>query len=203
MITIDIEFAEDLPVERRKTYAQEIAENFPYHYVDHNTALSTDDVSGVRLFIQLSQDDMTDEQERFLNKFEYIREYNPRPVAIVTPALEPWQAEAIHDILNISVNKVPSNGNHTRYYTEAVAEQQWDNEHHLIDVGGKDPMYSDLTITQCSTSEPSRSVKLNYNEVDELLTILLQWRMNAARASHEAMTKVEDDGINVGDDHPF
>lgn len=201
MITVTIDFAEDLPADKRKNYLHIIASDFPAGYVDHEIAVDSGDEP--HIMIQLAQEEMTIEQEKYLNKFEYIREYNVREGTLQPEiTLKPWQAEAIHDILANTVNKVPSNGNHIRYYTEPCAERQWDNKHHLIDVEGKEPMYSELTITQCSTEGATR-INLEYNELDDLLTILLQWRMDAARASHEAMIKVDDDAIHVGDDHPF
>ncbi len=161
------------------------------------------------VILKLNQDTLTEDQEMWQTTDEIARQYismckvTPDKIKPVTPTLEPWQAETVHDILANTVNKVPSNGKHTRFYTEPLAERQWDNEHHLIDIEGKEPMYSSLTITQCSTSEPARAVKLHYNEVDELLTALLQWRMDAARASHETTTKVDDDSLSDLDDGPI
>lgn len=202
MITVVIDLSEDLPVDRRKAYIEEIKVNFPFNYTDYELAHAFGDEP--QIMIQLAQEKMTTEQEKYLNKFEYVREYNVRPGTLQPETtLEPWQAETVNDILANEITKVPSNGNHTRYYTEPLAECQWDNEHHLIDIEGKEPMYSKLTITQCSTSDPVQVVKLSYNEVDELLTSLLQWRMNAARASHEALTKVNDDSLSDLDERPF
>lgn len=165
-----------------------------------------------QILIQLAQEEMTIEQEKYLNKFEYIREYNVREGTLQPEiTLKPWQVEAVQDILVNEITKVPSNGNHTRYYTECAAERQWNNQHHLLDLEGKEPMYSGLTITQCST-DGATQVQLEYNEVDDLLTILLQWRMDAIRVSHEAIAAQKktstddfllDDNLSDLDDRPF
>lgn len=212
MITIIIDLSEDLPRDKRKAYIEEIEANFPFNYTDYELAHFGNEP---QILIQLAQEEMTIEQEKYLNKFEYIREYNVREGTLQPEiTLKPWQVEAVQDILVNEITKVPSNGNHTRYYTECAAERQWNNQHHLLDLEGKEPMYSGLTITQCST-EGATQVQLEYNEVDDLLTILLQWRMDAIRVSHEAIaaqkkTATDDflsnsdlDAIDQLDDHPF
>jgi hypothetical protein len=182
MITVIVDLSEDLPVERRKAYIEGIEANFPFNYTDYELAHNFGDEP--QIMIQLAQEEITLVQEKYLDKFEYVREYNARPGTLQPETtLEPYQVEAIQEILENPVNKVPSNGNHTRFYTEPLAERQWDNEHHLIDIEGHEPMHSRLTIAQCSTSDQAQVVKLHYNEVDELLTALLQWRMDAAKAS--------------------
>lgn len=209
-ITIDIELAEDLPANERESYAKRIIEDFPFHYVDHSEALNIDEIVGVQLFIQLAQCEMTDEQERYLNKFDYIREYNPRPVAIVTPILTPW---AVRTYLEITENEpctVQSNGRYTRFYTEPVHEQQYYMPHHFIDVNGTQPMYGEVTITQFSTESAATQVTLTRNEVDDLLTVLLQRRLATAKESHENLQKmkqqeqpyiVQKDGDFLSDDN--
>jgi hypothetical protein len=219
MITIDIEFAEDLPINERESYTKRIIEDFPFHYVDHSEALNIDEIAGVHLFIQIAQCEMTDEQERYLNKFDYIREYTPRPVAIVTPTLTPWAVRTYLEITENTPHTVPTNGRCTRFYTEPVHEYQWHKLHHLIDVDGEQPMYGGVTITQFAEDSPATQVELSHNEVDDLLTVLLRHRLATAKESHENLQKMKrqeqpyivqkdddflaDDNLSDLDDRPF
>jgi hypothetical protein len=219
MITIDIDFSDDLPKDQRESYAKRIIEDFPFHYVDHSEALNIDEVAGVQLFIQIAQCEMTDEQERYLNKFDYIREYNPRPIAIVTPTLTPWAVRTYLEITENTPHTVPTNGRCTRFYTEPVHEQQWNKLHHLIDVEGEQPMYGEVTITQFAEDSAATQVTLTHNEVDDLLTVLLRRRLATEKESHENLQRVKqqeqpyivqkgddflsDDGLDSLDDHPF
>ena len=84
--------------------------------------------------------------------------------------------EVINELLdNHDVVQVPSNGRHTRFYTEPLESEQWNLDHHLIDLEDAGSGYSTLTITELSTSG-SAQVRLTSNEVDALLTVLFQWR---------------------------
>ena len=210
MITIDIELSDDLPTDQRQSYAKSIIEDFPFHYVDHSKALNIDEIVGVRLFIQIAQSDLTAEQERYLNKFEYIREYKAQPIAIVTPTLAPWAVRTYLEITENTPHTVPTNGRCTRFYTEPVHEYQWHKLHHLIDVEGEQPMYGEVTITQFAEDSTATQVTLTHNEVDDLLTVLLQRRLATAKESHENLIKmkrqeqpyiVQKDGDFLADDN--
>ncbi len=90
--------------------------------------------------------------------------------------MERWQEDLINEMMeNRDVVQVPSNGRHTRFYTEPLESEQWNLHHHLIDLEDAGSGYSTLTITELSTSG-SAQVRLTYNEVDALLTVLFKWR---------------------------
>lgn len=218
MITVIIDFAEDLPADERKNYLHIIAGDFPAGYVDHEIAVDSGDEP--QIMIQLAQDEITPEQEKYLNKFEYIREYNVREGTLQPETtLEPWQAEAIHEITENKPCIIPSNGDHTRFCTEPVHEYQWHKLHHYIDVEGTQPMYGGVTITQFAEDSTATQVQLSYNEVDDLLTILLQRRLAVAKESYENLQKMKqqeqpyivqkdgdflsDDNLSDLDDRPF
>jgi len=184
MITVDIELLpEHLLEDGRSPFniVEEIIEFFPYNHVDHEVSHKIG--YGTHILIQLAQDELTIEQEKFLDKEGNIREYNIHERSL-RPTLDQWQVEAINDILTNDITRVPSNGIHTRFYTECLESEQWDNEHHLIDLDGRDAMYSTLTISQMTTSGSSQ-VKLSHNEVDDLLTALLRWRLDDAKRKHD------------------
>ena len=101
--------------------------------------------------------------------------------------MERWQEEMINELLdNRDVVQVPSNGRHTRFYTEPLESEQWNLHHHLIDLEHAGSGYATLTITELSTNG-SAQVRLTSNEVDALLTVLLKWRC-AERAAYERAT---------------
>lgn len=218
MITVIIDLSEDLPVDRRKAYIEEIEESFPFNYTDYELAHNFGDEP--QIMIQLAQEEMTLEQEKYLNKFEYIREYNVREGTLQPETtLEPWEVETFREIVENKPCVVPSNGQPTRFYTEPVHEQQWYKFHHLIDVDGTQPMYGEVTITQFSTDNTATQITLTHNEVDDLLTVLLQRQLSVAKESHENLMKVKqqeqpykvqkdgdflsDDSLSDLDERPF
>lgn len=220
MITIDIELSEDLPEGQRHDYISEIFEQFPFGYVDSKISYKLDDPANMHLFIQLAQSEITIEQEKFLNKHDYIRFFHPREGTIEsTPTLEPWEVETLREITENKPCIVPSNGQHTRFYTEPVHERQWQKLHHFIDVEGTQPMYGEVTITQFAEDSTATQVTLTHNELDDLLTVLLQRQLATAKESHENLMKMKrqeqpyivqknddflsDDSLDSLDDHPF
>ena len=91
--------------------------------------------------------------------------------------MERWQEELFTELVDThEVVRVPSNGRHTRFYTEPLASEQWDCRHHLLDLEDVGSGYSHLTITELSTSG-STQVRLTCNEVNDLLSVLLHWRV--------------------------
>ena len=113
--------------------------------------------------------------------------------------MEPWLEDAISGILaNTNVIHVPSVGSHVRFYTESLEAEHWDRIHHLIDLEHSGSFAAKLTITQLSL-EGASQVMLSYNEVDDLLTVLLQWRCEEVRRqmaeadAAEPLTRESDD----------
>src|SRR5689334_21557361 len=95
--------------------------------------------------------------------------------------MDSWLEQAISSILaNTNVVRVPSVGSHIRFYTESLDTEHWDRIHHLIDLEHSGSFAAKLTITQLSL-EGASQVALSYNEVDDLLTVLLQWRLEEVR----------------------
>lgn len=95
---------------------------------------------------------------------------------------EEQQSQKIRQIQGILANPVVtvfSKDNHARYYVESYMG------HHLIEIeNSKLPtgdMLNTLTVTHYSlgrlSSPKTTQVKLTNKEIDDLLTILLQWRM--------------------------
>src|SRR5437867_13312758 len=92
--------------------------------------------------------------------------------------MQRWQEEIVQDILeNSRVVQVPSNGSHERFYTESLASFSWDAKHHLMDLEKQGSRFSVLTIFEMGM-DGALQVKLTSNEVDDLLAVLLRWRLN-------------------------
>lgn len=142
--------------------------------------------------------ELTQEQQNWL-RFDCEELGHIASYTIVDDAAEP-QPSLIDAILATLVHQVPSNGNN-RFYMEPEADKRWDSLHHLVDLHDNGVMDSKLTIHQFNSSNESSSVHLSYNEVDELLAILFQWRM-----SHEDK-RVEDakpdNALGDLNKHPF
>ena len=130
------------------------------------------------------------EVDEIITSFDFT-DYTPQP-------------SLIDEILATPVHQVPSNGN-TRFYMEPEADKRWDRRHHLIDMNGDSgPMSSFLSLAEFSSGIESSSVQhinLSYNEVDELLAILLQWRVGHEDKRIED-TKPEN-ALGDLDAHPF
>lgn len=203
MITLKLQLVfESKPKMSHQEVTNYIIEHFPG---DDIIAVASGPTEDGEVRLKLKQDRLTDQQRDWLHLDDiarYINDFTIDEPSITTdtPTLKPWQAEVVHDILANNVTKVSSNS-HNRYYTENCADRQWYELHHLIDLDGNQSMYSDLTITQCSTEGGATQIKLSHNEVDDLLTILLQWRMDIARVNHEIATQKESTDIN--DEKPF
>lgn len=100
---------------------------------------------------------------------------------------------------NPDVVRVPSNGKHTRFYTEPLESEQWDYTHHLLDLHDAGCHYSTLTITQLSTGG-STQVQLTSNEVDALTSILLTWRYAQEKQAHEQAEREPGESLAFDDD---
>lgn len=110
----------------------------------------------------------------------------------------------VKEILETEVHQVSTNsGNSTisRFYTEDESEKNWTHEHHLIDLDDQGLLYSSLIIIGCALDGATKMVRLSCNEVDELLSILLRWRLE--NANKYAVKPVEDNPLSDLDDHPF
>jgi hypothetical protein len=126
------------------------------------------------------------------------------------PAEQPAEHQAlvtfVQSILATNVNKVATNGNVKRFYLDDISEQNWDYKHHLVSLDDSAPDYVTLVLNQFSnrTDEHTATVSMAMNEVDELLAILLQWRMECENIDHPGQPPAPlDDGLGDLDDHPF
>lgn len=97
--------------------------------------------------------------------------------------MEQWQIEAINEILSTKVQHVQtSDSDYNRFYTEDQRDTSR-SSHHLIDLYiGNGAENLQLAISQFTHGRgTSTTIRLDNNEVDELLSVLLQQRLDEAQ----------------------
>lgn len=86
------------------------------------------------------------------------------------------QEESIQNILANPVVSILSTSDHVRYYVEGYIG------HCLIDIEKSETLTGNvlntLTMTRYGPGAKSERVKLTNKEIDDLLTILLQWHLS-------------------------
>lgn len=183
MITIDLEVHTDLSDEDVKKAVQRLEEEFP-SYADHRVK-----VEGYHILLQLAQtggvtgDELPIEQERYLNKQEWLRVYTIRSGSLYA-GLEPWQEETIAGLLNRYISPVFQDQYSARYYSQTTTSLC-----HLLDIDQYESVPR-LSIREINFDEMNQ-ITIGSNEFDTFLATLLRWKLDHAKPDEEP------------DDHPF
>ncbi len=185
MITVDIELESGISKERFQEIVEEIADGFPCGYVDYEYRVSSPiarDDSGHLLF-QLSQSDITAEQEQYLSRREWVREYNTREGGIKDKPLDHATQATVRELLE------PLNPSHatdlttTFYLAEGLPILVKHNS-----IAGFPFQLQQINGEHVAT------IILLPEQSDTLLAILLQQKIHSAKHEEEDQ-QIEDHAI--------
>jgi hypothetical protein len=179
MITVDIEMSEDQPT----TEFDKIIEEFPFHYVDYEVD-HRHDGSCDHILIQLAQDDLTPEQETYLNRCEYVNEYNTREGSITDAPLDTTSLSVVRDTLK-PVQPAYTNAYKSVFYMESEFNQ-------TIVVVTHTTEHTCLEMQQIRVGNIVHAA-LSAEETDTLLSVLLQQKVARMKRIQAAMVEVEEE----------